>query len=169
MSETWQEHTIQFKNAINTRTNLSRLNTVHNCLDTNVLKTTAEHHRPTRVKILSRSTISHYINLETGDETSVQNFTTTSGTLHCKETGKQYWQVTSVTRSHERGHKSLGPIRATGQKVRDNHYMLSTGPPYCTWPQLFYLLQQAWFTYILVKLHCVLSYCPDISKVIKST
>ena len=29
---------------------------------------------------------------------------------------------TYVTRSHNKGSKSLGPIRATGKEVRDNHY-----------------------------------------------
>ena len=33
-----------------------------------------------------------------------------------------------VPRSHKKGIKSLGPIRATGKEVRDNHYVLHLTP-----------------------------------------
>ena len=46
--------------------------------------------------------------------------------------------MTYVTRSHKKGVKSLGPIRAAGKEVKDNHYVLHLTPATPTGPSLRY-------------------------------
>ena len=75
-----------------------------------------------------------------------------------------------VTRSHKRGLKSLLPMRATGQEVRDNHYgvLHLTALLQLTRSSVSFMVQTS-FTISNKTALCVPSYCANISKVRTST